>query len=364
MFIIKDPVVLSATLSQKENHPPKLIIQKPIHAPYREHIEILSMFEGMLSNIMVKDDIRILEYVMPFQNPTTASKEVMFGNPDHPNSHLEDTEHTWHFNRRTKKVELSHIVTGLRTHKIEGPILLSQTKRPHNLKATVTAKWIYEQNIMMDLMPYIGPHIDTYTPVHGLHSSEELEIKGPYDGKTYLKKIRQKGPFYHAIKHKTPTEESLEYKLDYKSDQTEELVFHIAQAYGEAFLDTLEGEKWKAHIKKMLFRMHLLQCRCEFITVQVPFLDVTLDDEIVMGDKRGKVVEYSMTPFLTVITFAVHKDAPYALRESALQTVREVKENAIVVKVKSDAVVQEEFLAQKGSVKDLPRTVVEVTSSS
>jgi len=361
MFIISDTAVLSAVLSQKENRPPKLIIQKPADLPYLPIIEVDNMFMGKITHVETKRYINIIEYTMPFEEWVCEPKEIMFGHPDQMGSYIEDTEHVFHFHRLTRRVELSHIQKGHRIHEVDGPILSSYVQRPYNIKAMVSATWVYECDMMIDLMPYIGDHIDTYTPIPGFKQTEDIEVKGPYEHGQYLKKVRHKGPFYHRIVEKMPIEESMIYTMNYGYEPPQELTFHIPHGFGESFLTCEASEAWKHHIKKMLKRLHLLQSRFEIITLQLPFLNVTLDDEIILGHKRGKVIEYRITPFLTTVTFAVVKDMPYQWKESDVTTKKEVKERMIMARVKNDAQQQELILAQTGSIQHLPKTIIEFT---
>jgi len=72
------------------------------------------------------------------------------------------------------------------------------------------------------------------------------------------------------------------------------------------------------------------------------------------------VIEYSIAPLVTTITFAVHRDVNYVRKESELKTVKEEAEKTIIATVKNDAAVQEGVLTQTNTVRNLPKTSVEV----
>jgi hypothetical protein len=364
-FNFSDPMVIDFCLSQKENESPKLYITQHKNDEVLETIVWDNIFNGQKTNIQIKDHTQIVEYTMSFsENYPVTKKPFTYGNPDKVETFLEDTEYLFHFNRETQKIELSHLIKGQKTHTFDTILsIASHIQERDNLDIYVHADWIYEENITIDLMPYIGTHIDTYTPLRGFEKSEDLDIKGPFEGGAFVKKVRYKGPFYHNIVQKNSIHETLLLKINHKAQQTKTLSFQIPDAYGLTFLDTKEGEPWLSYIKKMIQRIDLLQSRLERITIQIPhFTDITLDDNIQLSEtKIAKVISYTITSTVTTIV-CVCALPSLPIESSPLERRIEGKEWAVNILIKNDASEQELFMETHPitSLDQLPKTQLNV----
>ena len=292
-----DTEILDFTLQQKENHPPILLITKPRGSTALKEITIEGWFKGTLIHEKIFCNTKILEYQMLFPGPyPLPPKSQYYGPSNNPHTYLEDTEWCFHFNRKTHQIELSHLCKGHRILDLPEISTQSFSKTVRStLEATILATWIFDESVSLDLMPYMGHYVDTYTPLRGFHKTQDLDIVGPMENGHFLKKVRHFGPFYHMITKKHPLEEKIILSVTYDTHSTKTLLFRIPEPYGESYLSTDEGQQWIAYFERMLHRHDLEQSRQNRVTLEIPYpYDVTLDDMFILEKTSYKVVAYDI----------------------------------------------------------------------
>lgn len=329
--------VLRYKIFQKEGGMPLCNLVMPFSSACPIFIKS-KFFEGKLTGLYQDENFMRCEYQMEFDDiyetclSLVSVPEIMFGDPMHPSDRLEGQGQFFHFNRKTKQIELTNIIKGKRCIEIKEVLGFYQRTIGHekikiNLK--IIADWFCHEVEVLDLWPLLekkcpNQSFETLTASHFKTTWPKIISSNPrirvLQSELKEKKVGFSGPFM-INGHKIYCKESvLSGTLQVQCFFTQHFreLFHIALGEkdatyvknmcfyipkhipkGRAFFTTSEGKKWLKHAVNLAYNYYIKNSRCFEIKIKTPIIDITLDDEVSvripkLGLINAKITEYEI----------------------------------------------------------------------